>query len=255
MKKKMKAKIAVLAALAIIAVLLAGCAKKEAPIIPAESAPVENAASIIPVPDESETATPVPATPVQQAPADKPETVPATTAVPADKTEPASAMAAAPVQQVPADKTEPASAMAATPAQQVPAKQPEAAVSIDTPSVPQPADVRAEQYLVRKEFDEAIAAYTEIIRLNPGDADAYYGRGDAYYGKGDIDRASADWNEAIRLNPAFAARLAQNPAGGADEAAARARESAERMNRTLQTSPGYTGAMDALSRQGEAFDF
>jgi tetratricopeptide (TPR) repeat protein len=219
MKRKTKPKVktvflAALVATAIIAALLAGCTKQEAPVVPTQPAPIEreSAANIIPAPETPGTAAEIPA------PADKPGTAPA---------------------------------VAAAPAQQPPAKQAEAAA---TPSVPLTAAERAKQHLDRNEFDQAIAAYTEIIRQNSGDADAYYNRGDAYYGKGDMDRASADWNEAVRLNSGYAARLGQNPASGAAEAAARAREAAESTEKAVQSKPNYTPAQDAISRLNEAWD-
>jgi tetratricopeptide (TPR) repeat protein len=41
-------------------------------------------------------------------------------------------------------------------------------------------------------------------RLHPKLAPAYSDRGNAYDGKGDLDRAIADFNEAIRLDPKLA---------------------------------------------------
>ena len=52
--------------------------------------------------------------------------------------------------------------------------------------------------------DSAIADYSEAIRLDPKDTDAYKNRGDAYQNKGDYDRAIADYSEAIRLDPKYA---------------------------------------------------
>ena len=49
--------------------------------------------------------------------------------------------------------------------------------------------------------DRAIADYTEVLRLNPNYADAYYNRGDAYDDKGDYARARADWEKALQLDP------------------------------------------------------
>ena len=55
-----------------------------------------------------------------------------------------------------------------------------------------------------EDFDSAISAYTEAIRLDPKLAKAYGGRGFAYCEKGDFDRAIADYTQAIRLEPKFA---------------------------------------------------
>jgi tetratricopeptide (TPR) repeat protein len=52
--------------------------------------------------------------------------------------------------------------------------------------------------------DKAIADYNEAIRLDPRFALAYNNRGMAWWDKGDRDKALADYNEAIRLDPRFA---------------------------------------------------
>jgi lipoprotein NlpI len=63
-------------------------------------------------------------------------------------------------------------------------------------------------YDEKKDFDRAIADFTEAIRLDPKYAAAYDNRGNAYNAKGDFDRAIPDYTEAIRLDPknAFAYR-------------------------------------------------
>src|SRR5262249_47211100 len=55
-----------------------------------------------------------------------------------------------------------------------------------------------------RDYDRAIADYSEAITLVPTNAPAFFGRGSAYVNKGDNDRAIADYNEAIRLDPKFA---------------------------------------------------
>jgi tetratricopeptide (TPR) repeat protein len=59
-------------------------------------------------------------------------------------------------------------------------------------------------YYTQKDYSRAIADYTQAIRLDPNYAAAYMGRGNAYRGKGDNDRAIADYTQAIRLDPNYA---------------------------------------------------
>jgi tetratricopeptide (TPR) repeat protein len=53
--------------------------------------------------------------------------------------------------------------------------------------------------------DEAIAACTRLLALNPQDAVAYTNRGGAYGRRGEYDRAIADLDQATRLDPKYAA--------------------------------------------------
>jgi lipoprotein NlpI len=59
-------------------------------------------------------------------------------------------------------------------------------------------------YRDKGELDRAIADFNEAVRLDPEFALAYNNRGLAYRDKGEFDRAIADFNEAIRLEPKFA---------------------------------------------------
>jgi tetratricopeptide (TPR) repeat protein len=60
---------------------------------------------------------------------------------------------------------------------------------------------RGNSYVGKGEYDRAIADYDEVIGLDPKYASAYNGRGFAYHSRGDDERAIADYDEAIRLDP------------------------------------------------------
>jgi lipoprotein NlpI len=62
-------------------------------------------------------------------------------------------------------------------------------------------DDRGLAYAVKGDIDRAIADYSEAIRLDPKDVWAHHNRGLAYAAKGDFDRAIADFSEAIQLDP------------------------------------------------------
>jgi tetratricopeptide (TPR) repeat protein len=51
------------------------------------------------------------------------------------------------------------------------------------------------------DWDRAIADYDEALRLDPKNAGAYAGRAAAYLRKGNVDRALPDLNEGLRLDP------------------------------------------------------
>jgi tetratricopeptide (TPR) repeat protein len=60
---------------------------------------------------------------------------------------------------------------------------------------------RARARVAMRSFDGAIADYGEAIRLAPGTAALHAGRGHAHFAKGDTSAAVTDFTEAIRLNP------------------------------------------------------
>src|SRR4029078_533755 len=63
---------------------------------------------------------------------------------------------------------------------------------------------RGNRYYGNREYDRAVADYNEAIRLDPPNAVLYNNRGSSYYSKGDCDRALPDYSEAIRLNSGYA---------------------------------------------------
>jgi len=60
---------------------------------------------------------------------------------------------------------------------------------------------RGDALIAKGEYDRAIADNDQAIRLNPQFALAYNNRALAYERKGDYDRAITDYSKAIRLNP------------------------------------------------------
>ena len=69
-------------------------------------------------------------------------------------------------------------------------------------------DLRAEALLQRgvlQEFagdkDAAVKDYSEVIKLDPSSAVAYFNRGNVYDQMGEHDRAIADYTEAIKIDP------------------------------------------------------
>ncbi|MFQ6058738.1 MAG: tetratricopeptide repeat protein [Anaerolineae bacterium] len=59
-------------------------------------------------------------------------------------------------------------------------------------------------YLARGDYDRAIADYDQAIQLEPDLAIAYSNRGVAYIAKGDYDRAIANFDQAVKLDPEYA---------------------------------------------------
>ena len=80
-------------------------------------------------------------------------------------------------------------------------------------------------YNVKAELDNAIADYGEALRLDPAFAAAFVNRGILYRSKGDTARSISDFDEAIRLDPKLAPAylnrgLAQGAAGNLDRSIA-----------------------------------
>jgi tetratricopeptide (TPR) repeat protein len=63
--------------------------------------------------------------------------------------------------------------------------------------------IRGFLYIQTKDFDRAIADFSDALKLDPNDADALVGRSTASRGKGDEGRAAADYAKAVKLNPAL----------------------------------------------------
>jgi len=60
---------------------------------------------------------------------------------------------------------------------------------------------RGNAWVAQHDYDRAIADYDQVINLDPSFADAYYNRGIVLFHKGADDRALADFDKAISLDP------------------------------------------------------
>jgi tetratricopeptide (TPR) repeat protein len=60
---------------------------------------------------------------------------------------------------------------------------------------------RGYEYMQLRQFEMAIADFTQSIRVNPSYLDPYVNRCLCYRGTGDFEKAAADANSALRLDP------------------------------------------------------
>lgn len=66
---------------------------------------------------------------------------------------------------------------------------------------------RGVEYEIKKDFDKAIADHDQAIKVDPKNPAPYNNRGNAYLGKQDYEHALADFDQAIKLNPKYAEAL------------------------------------------------
>jgi hypothetical protein len=67
---------------------------------------------------------------------------------------------------------------------------------------------RGDDFNIKGEFDRAIADYDAALKVEPGHAEALNGRGMAWRAKGDRRRALSDFDAALKLKPDFEAARA-----------------------------------------------
>jgi len=60
---------------------------------------------------------------------------------------------------------------------------------------------RGAAHVTKKDFDRAIADYNQAVTIDPTESDYLNSRAAAYEAKGDINRAMADYDKAIQINP------------------------------------------------------
>ena len=62
---------------------------------------------------------------------------------------------------------------------------------------------RGGAYAAKGDVNRAVADYNESMRIDPTYPAAYLNRGNVWFHRGDFDRAIADYNQAIQLDPKY----------------------------------------------------
>jgi tetratricopeptide (TPR) repeat protein len=101
-----------------------------------------------------------------------------------------------------------------------------------------------------RDYDRAIADFDASIRLDPASAPTFNNRGSAWYAKGDPDRAIADFDKAIQLDPAYA--LAYHNRGEIWKDKGDFNRAIADYGKAIGFDPGYTAAYTdrALAYEG-----
>jgi len=112
---------------------------------------------------------------------------------------------------------------------------------------------RGNAYSKKGDNDRAISDYNEAIRLDPNNSKTFNSRGWAYAGKGENDRAISDYNEAIRLDPnyslAFSNRgIAYSKKGDVDRAIS---DYDEAIRLDPHNSKAFNNRGNAYSKKGD----
>ena len=102
---------------------------------------------------------------------------------------------------------------------------------------------RGNKFGANGELDRAVADYTEAIRLDPKNAVPFNNRGNAYKYKDDLDRAIADLSEGIRLNPKYA--LAFRNRGLANDAKGERDRAIADYSEAIRLDPKYAVAFNS----------
>ncbi len=108
---------------------------------------------------------------------------------------------------------------------------------------------RGDRYSDLKDYDHAIADYSQAIRLKPDYAEAYNNRGLAFAlsSKREMASAIADYDQAIQLRPEYA--YAYNNRGVAYMASGQPDAALHDFDRALQLQPNFPQAYSNRANQ------
>lgn len=112
-------------------------------------------------------------------------------------------------------------------------------------------------YARRGDLDRAIADYNRAIRIDPKSAPFYYNRGNAHSRKGDIDRAIADYTQTIQLDPAYGAAyrdrgFAYETKGDSKHAIADFTQAIQLIGRVITSDPNMPSSLKESASAGVA---
>ena len=117
--------------------------------------------------------------------------------------------------------------------------------SIRNPARPSSVEVRLQQ---QGDFDRAIADYNEAIRLNPKSALAYFARGRSYLFAGSVEKALADFNQASANAPEDAyVALWVDIVGRRNNLPSRLAQTSSRIDMTVWPAPVIRLFMDQMT--------
>lgn len=108
---------------------------------------------------------------------------------------------------------------------------------------------RGIDFFNKREYDKAIADYNRAIELNPRYYQAYYNRGIAYRNQGEYDKAIADYTKAIDLSPNYSD--AYNNRGVAYYYKSEYDNAIADYNKVIQLNPNDA---DAYNNRGVAYE-
>lgn len=97
----------------------------------------------------------------------------------------------------------------------------------------------------QKDYEKAIANFTQAIRLNPRHANSYYNRALSYYYIDEFEKAIDDYTKSIQIEPSAEA---YNNRGIAYEENGNFRLAADDYRMALRLKPGYSIARNNLER-------